>query len=305
MTHPAFGSMLHAFSGSNDLAARPVRDRISVSDLVLEAEVGAFGQERGRWQRLRFSVFVEVAPNTASLSDDVDQILSYDVVRQAIHAVLQGDRINLLETMAERIAEQILANPKAERVFLKIEKLDRGPGDLGIEIVRERTHEVARRDTDLSPMIVYFSSQALESPYVARWLDQLASRPVIVVAGFLESTLSKVTAPDVQRRIDLLALEQSAWRLAALDDRCVVVASHTELEWGLCHGQLSLWAPSKMVLDASAERSCPPIIAAPELALWFAQRMSACEIVWLGTKPEVVSDVPIRVCDVTQENLGL
>ena len=53
-----------------------------------------------------------------------------------------------------------------------------------------------------------------------------------------------------QRRIDLLAIEQNAWVLAGRDPRCVVVASRTEIDWAMRHGQIVVWAPSKMVLDA-------------------------------------------------------
>ena len=40
--------------------------------------------------------------------------------------------------MAERVAERILLEPQAMRAFVRIEKLDRGPGALGVEIVRSR-----------------------------------------------------------------------------------------------------------------------------------------------------------------------
>ena len=44
---------------------------------------------------------------------------------------LAEERLNLLETLAERIADRILHAPQALRVFVRIEKLDRGPGALG------------------------------------------------------------------------------------------------------------------------------------------------------------------------------
>ncbi|HBT02396.1 MAG TPA: diguanylate cyclase, partial [Citreicella sp.] len=50
--------------------------------------------------------------------------------------------------------------------------------------------------------------------------------------------------PLAQRRVDLLAIEQNGWRLAARDPRAKVVATRTELDWAMRNGQISLWAPS-------------------------------------------------------------
>ena len=72
-----------------------------------------------------------------------------------------------------------------------------------------------------------------------------------------------------QRRIDLLAIEQNAWVLAARDPRCVVVATRTEIDWAMKHGQMMVWAPSKLVLDAVDGPQARDPVA---LALWLAER---------------------------------
>src|SRR6056297_2714043 len=79
-------------------------DRISVRDHVVEVEIGAFQAERGTTQRIAFNVVVEVRPMTGALDDDVDRILSYDRVTEAIEAALAEERLNLLETLAQRTA---------------------------------------------------------------------------------------------------------------------------------------------------------------------------------------------------------
>ena len=77
-------------------------------------------------------------PTDAAATDDVDQVLSYDTITEAIEYQLHVERLNLLETLAERIAAQILTHAQALRAFVRIEKLDRIPGSLGVEIVRTR-----------------------------------------------------------------------------------------------------------------------------------------------------------------------
>ena len=109
-------------------------DRISLRDHIVEVEIGAFQLERGVTQRVSFNIVVEVQPIEQPILDDVDRILSYDRLTEAIAIELGAERLNLLETLAQRIADRILLEPQAIRVFIRIEKLDRGPGALGVEI---------------------------------------------------------------------------------------------------------------------------------------------------------------------------
>ena len=110
-----------------------------------QVEIGAFRSERGVTQRIRFNVVLEVSHHTAAEDDDVDKVISYDTITEAIEHELAAERINLLETLAERVAARCLADPRAVRVFVRIEKLDRIPGTLGVEIVRSRLGDAARR----------------------------------------------------------------------------------------------------------------------------------------------------------------
>lgn len=126
-----------------DTAEIPL-DRISVRDHVREVEIGAFRSERGVTQRVRFNVVLEVRPNEAGATDDVDRVISYDGIVEAIDATLAEERLNLLETCAERVAARCLRDPRTARVLVRVEKLDRIPGALGVEIVRTRRAAQAR-----------------------------------------------------------------------------------------------------------------------------------------------------------------
>jgi len=70
-------------------------DRIAVRDYIINAEIGAFQSERGKKQRLRISVVLEVELNTEKQNDDVDKIISYDTIIDAIKNQLLIERINL------------------------------------------------------------------------------------------------------------------------------------------------------------------------------------------------------------------
>jgi len=100
-----------------------------------------------------------------------------------------------------------------------------------------------------------------------------------------------------QRRIDLLAIEQNAWTLGARDHRCKVVETRTELDWAMKNGQICIWAPSKIVLDAVDGPSAGPRDAV-DLVAWFAGEMQAKELLVVG-EDAPQCDVPTRSLKVT------
>lgn len=268
-------------------ASADPRDRISLRDHVVEAEIGAFQKERGHTQRLMFNVVVEVRPAPQPLLDDVDRILSYDRITEAIAAELAAERLNLLETLAERVAERILAEPQAMRAFVRIEKLDIGPYKLGVEIVRSRAEaalQVMGQDgveAAVHPLVVYLDNAAIAAADLSARLDGWAAggRPVILTVGLPDLPRPETGHRPTQRRVDLLAIEQNAWVLAARDARCVVMESRTEIDWAVKRGQVLVWAPSKMVLDAvDGPTSREPVA----LALWLAEVMAAERIIVHG-----------------------
>ena len=261
-------------------------DRISVRNHITEVEIGAFQSERGTTQRLRFDVVVEVRAAASPLDDDVDRILSYDTLTQAIAHELAAERLNLLETLAQRVADRILHEPQAMRVFVRIEKLDRGPGALGVEIVRSREGETpdAAGDTPLHPLVVFLENAALHSEHLGQWIDRLCAQaaPVILCVGLPDVAAPQTGHAPTQRRIDLLETEQNAWVLASRDARCVVVDSRTELDWAMKQGKLSVWAPSKIVLDAV---DGPPLGADGfGLAKWLATQLDAVRLITIGNE---------------------
>lgn len=261
------------------------RDRISLRDHIVEVEIGAFQAERGVRQRICFNIVVEVRAGKGPVADDVDRILSYDRITEAIRIELEAERLNLLETLAEQISERILNEPRAMRVFVRIEKLDRGPGALGVEIVRtadEATAEMGDVEAeDAHPLIVCLGAEAVASANLSGWIDQLEARaqPLIFCVGLPQGSLPASEASAAQRRIDLLAIEQQAWVLAGRDARCVVVETGTEIDWAMQNGQTIVWAPSKMVLDRAG---APDVLDAAALAGWFAAQFEAATLMFIG-----------------------
>ena len=62
------------------------------------------------------------------------------------------------------------------------------------------------------------------------------------------------------------------------------------------HGQIAVWAPSKIVLDAAQGPRTQPKNS-PALAAWFAGEISARELVIIG-EAAPATDIPLRVVSV-------
>jgi 7,8-dihydroneopterin aldolase/epimerase/oxygenase len=266
----------------------PPPDRISVRDYTRQVEIGAFRSERGVTQRVRFNVVLEVSHHTAAQDDDVDKVISYDTITEAIEHELAAERINLLETLAERVAARCLADRRAVRVFVRIEKLDRIPGALGVEIVRSRLPDAASRlrPVDQPPLpaagtrarVVYLAPDLADD---AAWRDALAawSHPLVVCLAPAEPRPAAAT--EGQRRIGLLAIEQAAWAFCDRDPRFTVAASRTEIDWALKSGRRLVWAPSHMV-TAALDRAVPDASDPAALAAWLAAEIGAETLVVAG-----------------------
>jgi dihydroneopterin aldolase len=117
------------------LAAR--RNMIFVREYVVDCNIGVYAEEKGVTQKVRLTVEADLGKAVRSARDDMEEVPSYTDLIDAIHASMAGGHINLVETLAERIAAHCLSDPRIASVFVRIEKLERGPVR-GVEIVRSR-----------------------------------------------------------------------------------------------------------------------------------------------------------------------
>ena len=114
------------------------RDRVFVHDFVLDCEIGVYTNERGVTQRVRFSVDVGLTPPPSAIEDNIDRTFDYDLIIKGIKGLIARGHISLVETLAEDVAALCLAHPRTAAVTVRIEKLDKEPGSVGVEIYRVR-----------------------------------------------------------------------------------------------------------------------------------------------------------------------
>jgi dihydroneopterin aldolase len=117
-------------------------DRIFVRDFVVPVRIGAYRVEHDATQRVRFNVEAFVQRGTHAPADLRD-VLSYDVITDAIRRIVAEGHVELVEVLAERVAGAVLGQPRVSKVVVGVEKLDTGPAAVGVEITREKTAEAA------------------------------------------------------------------------------------------------------------------------------------------------------------------
>ncbi len=125
-------------------AARATR-RMFVRDLVLQARIGVYAHEHGRTQRVRVNLDLAVEDDgAANLSrsavgaDDLGRVVDYDTVMNAVREIVASGHVQLVETLAERVAEACLSDARVRVVRVMVEKLDVFPdaASVGVEIER-------------------------------------------------------------------------------------------------------------------------------------------------------------------------
>jgi dihydroneopterin aldolase len=127
-----------------------VGDRIELRGLRLSGICGALPEERARPQPLEIDLDVAADLRPAGRSDDLAETVDYGAVLDAVEAVVAAGRPMLLEHLAERVAEAVLALGRVEAVTVALRKL-RPPvpqplATSGVRITRSRPGGGERKD---------------------------------------------------------------------------------------------------------------------------------------------------------------
>jgi dihydroneopterin aldolase len=99
-----------------------VPDRIAVRGITAHAHHGVYDWERERGQPFRVDAVLELDTAPAAADDDLDRTVNYAELAQRLHAVLTGDPVDLLETLAQRMADVCLAAPLVDAVEITVHK---------------------------------------------------------------------------------------------------------------------------------------------------------------------------------------
>lgn len=118
-------------------------DRIFLRGIQVHAHHGVFEEEQRLGQRFVFDVDYWLDAKTYARADDFGSAVSYNDVYETVVAIARGERVALIEALAERIAAALLERyPAINMVRIEVHKPS-APiagvfSDVGVEITRRR-----------------------------------------------------------------------------------------------------------------------------------------------------------------------
>lgn len=113
-------------------------DIIFINDLRVNAVIGVYDWERRITQTLSFDLELAADIRRAAGSDDIADTVNYKAVAKRVIAYVEQSRFQLVETLAERVAEIILQEFPVvwTRLILRKPGAVRGARDVGVIIER-------------------------------------------------------------------------------------------------------------------------------------------------------------------------
>jgi dihydroneopterin aldolase len=117
-------------------------DRISLRGLTVRGHHGVFDFERREGQDFVIDADLELDLRPAAASDEVTDTVHYGELAEALAAVVAGEPVNLIETLAQRLADACLADPRVRAATVTVHK-PQAPiplqfADVAVVIRRER-----------------------------------------------------------------------------------------------------------------------------------------------------------------------
>ena len=115
-------------------------DIIAINRLELNAYVGCYKEEQEARQPLFATIELACGTKKAGRSDDLSMTIDYDALVQIVKSEIESRRFNLIEAVAETVADICLGIPKVERAQVKIEKPNalRNAASASVIITRDR-----------------------------------------------------------------------------------------------------------------------------------------------------------------------
>ncbi|MEZ7844763.1 MAG: dihydroneopterin aldolase [Rhodospirillales bacterium] len=115
---------------------------VFIHDMVIDCSIGIYTHEKEHEQRVRINLDLAVGEGDHLINDDIRNVISYEDMAKGVEAIIAAGHINLVETLAENIAEMCLQDKRVFSARVRVEKLDiiANAESVGVEIERFNTH---------------------------------------------------------------------------------------------------------------------------------------------------------------------
>ncbi len=102
--------------------SNPFADEIHIDQLEIFTHIGAPEVERAAPQRLTVSISFWPYQQTPDLADKIDQTVNYSAVAEETKSFVRDQSVNLIETLADRLATHLLKTFPIQRVVIDLRK---------------------------------------------------------------------------------------------------------------------------------------------------------------------------------------
>jgi dihydroneopterin aldolase len=117
-----------------------------IRDMLLNASIGVHKHEQHATQRVRINIDLAVTDDGAAANisraaigqDDLVRVVDYETIVNQVRAMVAAGHVQLVETLAERLAEACLTDPRVRIARVRVEKLDvfADAASAGVEVER-------------------------------------------------------------------------------------------------------------------------------------------------------------------------
>lgn len=99
-------------------------DRVALRGLRARGHHGVFARERAEGQVFVVDVVLGLDTRPAAETDDLTRTAHYGLIADEVTALITGEPVNLIETLAQRIADQCLKHGPVQEVEVTVHKPD-------------------------------------------------------------------------------------------------------------------------------------------------------------------------------------
>ena len=121
--------------------AQTLIQHVFIRDLTLTALIGVYSHEKENPQPIRINLDLAVKENVTANKDRLADVVSYEEIADGVRKLISSGHVNLVETLAQQIADMCFGHQRVQTVRVRVEKLAvfEDAVSAGVEIERYRS----------------------------------------------------------------------------------------------------------------------------------------------------------------------